>query len=91
MSRAFSFVLMSFSLVTLLLIMEIFLLSQRDNAALLKKKYATVAFIGLPDLALSNEPYLRHRSLSSIFAIYSIDGALREYEKESFLLSKGLK
>ncbi len=54
----------------------------------IENKRAFVAFVGLSDLALSNERYLRHRSLSTVFQTYSFDGALREYDKESFVQTK---
>ncbi len=45
-----------------------------------------VKTIGLPDLAISTEAtYIRHRSLSDLFAIYKDDGDLREYFPSSFV------
>ncbi|MBU0721030.1 hypothetical protein KJ877_06770 [bacterium] len=57
------------------------------NAAMLKKSIF-VELCGLPELAISNEtPYIRHRSLSAVAAIYQDDPILREYEKTSFSIS----
>lgn len=55
----------------------------------IEQKRALVAFVGLSDLALSNERYLRHRSLSTPFEVYPLDGVLREYDTESFVQRKG--
>lgn len=55
-----------------------------DSEALSKKK-SFVSVTGLPDLAFGTEDdYIRHRSLSSVFTIYSEDGSLREHSKVSF-------
>ncbi len=44
------------------------------------KKESLVAFIGLPDLAISTEAtFVRHRTMSDMFSIYKDDGSLREY------------
>ncbi len=53
-----------------------------------EKKIAFVHLSGLPDLALSTEAnYIRHRSLSSVFAIYKDDSSLREYFPSTFVIS----
>jgi len=44
------------------------------------KKEVLVAFVGLPDLAISTEAtFVRHRTMSDLFSIYKDDGSLREY------------
>lgn len=49
------------------------------------KKNSFVKLTGLPDLAISNESsYIRHRSLSDTFSLYSNDSSLREYSKITF-------
>ena len=51
----------------------------------LSKKKNFVSLTGLPDLAFASEDdYIRHRTLSDVFAIYSEDGSLREDSKVSF-------
>jgi hypothetical protein len=50
------------------------------------QKESFVALSSLPDLALGVHPPFRHRSLSSLFEIYSFDGVMREYAKESFVI-----
>ena len=51
----------------------------------LDKKLNFVALTGLPDLAISTEvPYIRHRSLATVFSIYPDDTSLREYSYTSF-------
>lgn len=72
-----------------LLVAEIFYLSifQAAEAQTLQEKKELSALVGLPDLAISNEPQMRHRSLKGVFEIYSLDGALREYSYESFVFS----
>ena len=51
----------------------------------LSKKKSFVSITGLPDLAFGSEDdYIRHRSLSSVFSVYSEDGSLRENSKMSF-------
>ena len=52
------------------------------------KKNQFVKIIALPDLAISTElSYIRHRSLSDVFSIYSVDGSLREYSKSSYAIT----
>lgn len=91
MNRAFRLVTLSFLLLTLLLLSLLGYLFYGAKAQEKKseQKRALVAFVGLSDLALSNERYLRHRSLSTPFQVYSVDGALREYDTESFVQRKG--
>ncbi len=53
-----------------------------------KNKNQFVQLTSLPDLALSTQSsYIRHRSLTDIFSIYSNDGVLREYDITSFTYS----
>lgn len=89
MSKMLRFVLLGFFSLAILLVGEFFYLSSffsLDKQSL-EQKRSFVSYVGLPDLAMAATPYLRHRSLSGVFDVYSIDGALREYEKESYLLS----
>ncbi len=54
----------------------------------LNKKRLFVELSGLPDLAIfSQNSFVRHRSLSDIFSIYSNDGTLREYSDATFAIS----
>lgn len=51
----------------------------------IKNKNLFVQTTLLPDLALVNSSsYIRHRSLSTVFSVYSDDGTLREYDITSF-------
>lgn len=53
------------------------------------KKNRFVTLTGLPDLAISNESnFIRHRSTSDVFSIYSNDPTLREYSKTTFSTSQ---
>ena len=54
----------------------------------LEKKKLFVSICGLPDLAISTEAtYIRHRTLTNVFAIYKDDASLREYMFSTFTLS----
>jgi len=53
----------------------------------LKVKKSFVSLVGLPDLAISQDSFIRHRTLSSTFEIYSIDAALREYANATYVIS----
>ena len=49
-------------------------------------KEALIAIVGLPDLALVNEAhYVRHRSLSSVFAYFNESPELLEYFPSTFV------
>ena len=51
---------------------EIIYLAQKEKK--IEQKRAFVAKVGLPDIALSTEAkYIRHRSLSDVFSIFSED------------------
>lgn len=51
---------------------EVVYLAQKEKKIELKRAF--VAKVGLPDIALSTEAkYIRHRSLSDIFSIFSED------------------
>ena len=53
-----------------------------------ENKNQFVKLTSLPDLALSTQSsYIRHRSLTDLFSIYSNDGVLREYDITSFTYS----
>lgn len=87
--RVLSFFSLTLSILFFLLLESLYLYSQStQNSIRVEKKFLFVKAIGLPDLVLSEEPYLRHRTLSDIFEVYPVDAALREYTKESFTLSK---
>ena len=90
MNKKSSVVISIFSLLLLALSVEIIYLSiyKSMSESASGKKIAFVRTVGLPDLAISTEnPYIRHRSISDIFAIYPDDGALREYSYSSFSIS----
>ena len=49
------------------------------------KKISFVKLTGLPDLAISSQSsFIRHRSLSDLFSVYSNDSSLREFSKSTF-------
>jgi hypothetical protein len=55
---------------------------------ILGKKLEFIELTQLPDLAISTEAtYVRHRSLSSVGAIYKDDGILREYFPSTYAIS----
>ncbi|NOZ90168.1 MAG: hypothetical protein GXO60_02660 [Epsilonproteobacteria bacterium] len=57
-----------------------------NQQKLYKKQFTHI--VGLPDLAISTESlYIRHRTLSDIFSIYSDDPSLREYFPTTFVYS----
>ena len=74
-----------FILATILLIStEIAYLSIKDKSSLHKRLF--VQIVGLPDLAISNEThYVRHRSLSDIFSIFSNSPTLTENFPSTFV------
>lgn len=68
------------------IIIELFyLLNNRTND---DEKRAFIQITALPDLAInSDNPSLRHRSLSDVFSLYPDDGTLREYANATFCIS----
>ena len=76
-----------FSLLFVLGVGELIYLNEAKSMSSvdLDKKKRFVELVGLPDLAFSSEAnYIRHRSLSNVFSIYSEDGSLREHSYVSF-------
>ncbi len=73
-------------LIGIVLIQAIYLSNTKSiTQELLNKKQTFVKVVGLPDLAICTEAsYIRHRSLSDMFSIYTDDGVLREYFPSSF-------
>ena len=56
------------------------------TAEKIASKEALSAIVGLPDLALVNEAhYVRHRSLSSVFAYFNESPELLEYFPSTFV------
>lgn len=54
----------------------------------LQEKKILISSLGLPDLAISTEAmFIRHRSLSDIFAIFKESPELREYFPTTFTIS----
>ncbi len=52
----------------------------------LEKKALLTSVVGLPDLALASEArYVRHRSLSDVFSIFSESPELLEYFPSTFV------
>lgn len=59
---------------------------------LLQEKNLFVKTTMLPDLAFCSDiAYIRHRSLSDVFSLYSNDGTLREYSLNSFTYNINIK
>jgi hypothetical protein len=83
------FFLFVFMLCSFAIVLNIYLVTTKTNTKIaLKHKQLFVQTIGLPDLAFcSNDTYLRHRSLSNIFAIYNSDEALKEFAFGTFVYS----
>jgi hypothetical protein len=90
MNKKSKFVLYSFIILTSLLLIEgVYIYSNKIvTNDVLNSKLAFVELTGLPDLAISTEvSYVRHRSMTTPFSIYSDDGVLREYASSTFVYS----
>jgi len=90
MNNKSEFIIYSFvALLMILLIGSSYLYTtNRVTTSMLEKKIAFVKLTGLPDLAISTQDaYVRHRSMSTIFSIYRDDGSLREYSPFTFVYS----
>lgn len=90
MNKKSRLVLLSFmSLFILLCIESVYIYSTKSiTKEMLNTKLLFVKLSSMPDLAiLTDTKYIRHRSLSDVFSIYSDDGVLREYEPSSFVYS----
>lgn len=76
-------------LVAIFIFQTIYLSSEKSmKIATKEKKILFVELTGLPDLALASQSlYIRHRSLSLISDIYSLDGCLREYDKSTYSIA----
>ena len=80
--------LLSLSVVEVLYLNE----AKSMSSEALSKKKIFVSSTGLPDLSLSTEAqYIRHRSISNVFSIYSEDGTLREHSRASYAISSQVK
>ena len=67
-----------------LLFIQVICLNLRDNHT--DERLSFVKLIGLPDLAISNEThYVRHRSLSDTFSIFSNSPTLSENFPSTFV------
>ncbi len=80
-------------LITTLIAQTLYLSSEKSMSSKAKeKKNIFVSLSGLPDLAFSSQSsYIRHRTLSLISDIYSLDGCLREYDKATYSIANSLK
>ncbi len=90
MNKKSRIVLLSFmSLLILLCIEGIYIYSTKSTTQkMLNTKLLFVKLSSMPDLAiLTDTKYVRHRSLSDVFSIYSDDGVLRENQASSFVYS----
>jgi len=67
-------------------------ISKSMSEDMLNKKVSFVKLTGLPDLAFfSDINYVRHRSLSDLYSIYSDDSSLRERTTSTFsIANKGM-
>jgi len=71
-------------LISSLICIEVIYLNMQDKRATEKETF--VKLIGLPDLAISNEThYVRHRSLSDTFSIFSNSPTLSENFPSTFV------
>ncbi len=87
MNKKSKYLFITFISLSVILFLEVIYLQifNTMNDSDLVQKNMFVKTVGLPDLAISTETsYIRHRSLSDIFSIYSVDGSLREYSKSSY-------
>ncbi len=83
-SKYFFITFISLSVILFLEVIYLQIFNTMNDSDLVQKNMF-VKTVGLPDLAISTETsYIRHRSLSDIFSIYSVDGSLREYSKSSY-------
>ncbi len=79
-----TFVLSFMFLISIIIAAEIIYLVSQDKKTLEKETF--VKLIGLPDLAISNEThYVRHRSLSDTFSIFSNSPTLSENFPSTFV------
>lgn len=81
----FLFLLLTLSM---MLIVQVFYFSYTHalTPEKIASKEALSAIVGLPDLALVNEAhYVRHRSLSSVFAYFNESPELLEYFPSTFV------
>lgn len=84
MSFKTKFVLVSILITILLILAETIYLGSKDKSSLDKRAF--VKIVKLPDLAISNEThYVRHRSLSDIFSIFSNSPTLSENFPSTFV------
>lgn len=93
MNKKSYFVIKTFIVLSVILVIEIFYLYNKESLSekALKTKKEFVAQVGLSDLAISTEAsYIRHRSLSDFFSPYRDDGALRDYFASSFVYREGV-
>ncbi len=78
------FVLSFISVVLFLIFAQVLFLNSKEKN--IDKKVKFVKLIGLPDLAISNEThYVRHRSLSDTFSIFSNSPVLGENFPSTFV------
>ncbi len=78
------FVLSFTSIVLFLIFTQVVFLNSKDKNA--NKKIEFVKLTGLPDLAISTEThYVRHRSLSDTFSIFSNSPTLSENFPSTFV------
>jgi len=90
MNKKSKYLFVVFAILVSLTAVEILYLHQSKSLDenTLKKKEAFISMIGLPDLAISTEAmFIRHRSLSSVFAIFSESPELTEYFPSTFTYS----
>ena len=75
-----------FLIVVFFAIAEIIYFGSKDVTKIIAKKRKAVSLIKLPDLAIVTEAtWLRHRSISNVFTVFSEDGALLDYYPASFV------
>jgi hypothetical protein len=77
------------SLLSFLLIEALYIKESKMVSFEVQNQRTNFVFLsGLPDLAISTEAtYVRHRSMSDVFAIYKDDGSLREYFPSTYVYS----
>ena len=65
---------------------EMIYFGSKDNTKTIARKKEAVSLIKLPDLAIVTEAtWLRHRSITNVFTVFSEDGVLLDYYPASFV------
>jgi len=91
MNKLSHYFLSTFAILSCILLVE--LIYMYSNTSLhVKDKNSFVSLVGLPDLALSNSAhFIRHRSYSDTFSLFSNGPELLEYFPSTFVYNYSTK